>query len=100
MVNGQIVQADQSELDKPTTTYAVRSYGAEVVMSRVDIQNFSYGIYVGDNMNNNPLDSRIHIKEAKIDGEVCAVFISGNGLVSEQKTMLIVDNSTLSIMPS
>lgn len=105
IVNGALLQADQSQMEKPATTYGVQAFGAEVVMSNVTIgkaddgqtvyERFDYGVYVGDNMNNNPLDSRVYIKDSEVEGSVCAVFVSGNGLVSEQKSMMIIDHSVL-----
>jgi hypothetical protein len=59
------------------------------------IQDFQYSVYVGDNAKDNELDSQVYIKDSNITGETCAVFISGNGLVTEQKSRLIIEDSKL-----
>jgi len=79
-----------------TATYGIYTIGAEVVMSDVDVSGFRYGVCIGDNADNNPLDSRVHMVGCKINADWYAVFISGNGLQSVQKSQLIVENSTLS----
>jgi len=79
-----------------TATYGIYTIGAEVVMSDVDVSGFRYGVCIGDNADNNPLDSRVHMVGCKINADWYAVFISGNGLQSVQKSQLIVQNSTLS----
>lgn len=90
LVNGTLQQAEQSG-----TTYGIRATGAEVVLSNIKINEFQMGLYVGDNSNNNVLDSRIHIMDSVIDVENCAAFISGNGALSKQKSQLIIEGSTL-----
>lgn len=91
LTNGTLKQAAAST----GTTYGVRTTGAEVVMNGMTISDFSHGVYVGDNAEGNDLDSRVHILDSKLNGDICAVFISGNGLVSDQKSQLIIENSTL-----
>lgn len=96
LINGTLLQADQSGVTSSATTYGIKATGAEVVMSNMQINGFVHGVYVGDNINNNELDSRIHIKDSTIVVENCAAFISGNGFLSDQKSQLIIENSTLS----
>jgi len=91
LTNGTLQQA----VAATGTTYGVRTTGAEVVMNGVTVDGFSHGVYVGDNAVDNDLDSRVHILDSKLNGDICAVFISGNGLVSDQKSRLIIENSTL-----
>jgi len=76
-------------------TYGVYTTGSEVVMSKVSVNNFRYGVYLGDNVDNNPLDSRVHMVDCTVDAGYYAVFINGNGVQSDQKTQLIIENSTL-----
>lgn len=73
----------------------VQSTGAEVVMSGISMTGFNYGINVADNTDDNQLDSRVHLMNCSIDANVYAVFISGNGADSAQKSQLIVEKSTL-----
>ena len=95
LTGGTLIQEDQGEETNAATTYGVRSEGAEVVVNEMTIQNFKYGVYVGDNAKDNELDSRVHIKNSKIDGKTCAAFISGNGLLTGQKSYLIIEDSEL-----
>lgn len=96
MSNGTLIQNPQEQTETTDKTYGIYATGAEVVMNQVKINDFRYGIYMGDNENNNELDSRIHMADCKIHADAYAVFISGNGLLSEQKSQLIIENSTLS----
>lgn len=95
LTGGKLIQEDQSGVTDPATTYGVRSVGAEVVLNQMEIQDFQHGVYIGDNAENNELDSRVYIRNSTIDGETCAAFISGNGLLTEQKSRLIIEGSTL-----
>ena len=91
IINGQMecrtTQADTRET-------AIHAKGAEVVMSNVEMSGYDYGVYVGDN--DGELDSRVHMVGCKINASTCAVFLSGNGLLSEQKSQLIVEKCELS----
>lgn len=78
-----------------TATYGIQTTGAEVVMSNVDVKDFRYGVYLGDNRDLNALDSRVHMVDCTVDAEWYAAFVNGNGLLSTQKTQLIIENSTL-----
>lgn len=78
-----------------STTYGVYSIGAEVVMSNVAMSNFRYGVFTGDHAVNNALDSRIHMVGCTVDAEWYSVYINGNGPQSNQKTQLIIENTTL-----
>lgn len=95
LTGGTLIQETAEDGTKPSNTYGVRSVGAEVVMNQMNVQNFQYGVYVGDNAKENELDSRVYIRKSTIDGETCAAFISGNGLLTEQKSRLIIEDSTL-----
>lgn len=96
LMNGTLQQADQSGVTDPASTYGVRAIGSEVVMSKLQINGFTYGVYVGDNIDKNELDSRVQIKDSTIVAENWAAFISGNGFLSDQKSQLIIENSSLS----
>lgn len=95
LTGGTLLQEDQSSETNPAATYGVRSVGAEVVMNEMTIQDFQYGVYVGDNAEGNELDSRVYIKNSDITGETCAAFVSGNGTLSGQKSSLIIEDSRL-----
>ncbi len=95
LTGGTLLQNVESGEEKPSSTYGVRSVGAEVVMNQMTVQDFQYGVYVGDNAEDNELDSRVYIKDSTVTGETCAAFISGNGLLTEQKSRLIIEGSEL-----
>ena len=84
LTGGTLIQYVEDGETKPSNTYGVRSVGAEVVMNQMTVQDFQYGVYVGDNAKDNELDSRVYIKNCTVAGEPCAAFISGNGLLTEQ----------------
>lgn len=86
-LNGEIVGSGQAE-----GIYAV---GAEVTLNKVNISNFVDAISVGDHTDGNTLDSKVRIVDCTFSGKDSAVYISGNGLASGQKTQLIVEGSTL-----
>lgn len=96
LVNGTLQQGEQSGDTNPGTTYGIRAVGAEVVMNAVHIKDFVHGVYVGDNAEHNDMDSRVHIMHSEITVDNCAAFISGNGLLTDQKSRLIIEKSTLS----
>jgi len=77
-------------------TYGVYATGAEVVMSNVDVNGFRYGAYLGDNEGSNEIDSRLHMLGCTVNAKYYAVFASGNGMLSSQKTQVIIDDCTLS----
>ena len=91
MLNGELECINPHEDTRETAVYAS---GAEVVMSNVKMQGYDYAVYVGDS--DGELDSRVHMLGCEIDAETCAVFIAGNGLLSEQKSQLIVEQCKLS----
>ena len=95
LTGGSLLQEVPLDGTKPANTYGVRSVGAEVVMNKMTIQDFQYGVYVGDNAQDNELDSRVYIRNSTVTGEICAAFISGNGLLTEQKSRLIIEGSIL-----
>lgn len=87
MLNGALVGPDNG--------YGLYSVGAKVTFNQMDISKFKYGVYVGDSDNDNTQDSIVRLMNCNIgDGEY-AVFISGNGTASEQKTQLVIEGSTL-----
>lgn len=91
MTNGTLVGPASEDLK----TYGVKTIGAEVVMSNMNISSFRYGIYLGDNEEENSLDSRVHMVNCNISANWYGVFASGNGSASQQKTQLIVENCTM-----
>ena len=96
VINGSLIQNAQEQSGTTEKTYGIYATGAEVVMSKVNINDFRYGIYMGDNENSNELDSRVHMVGCNINAETYAVFISGNGQLSDQKSQLIIESSELS----
>ena len=87
MVNGTIAGSE--------TANAVNAVGAEVNMSNINISGMHYGVYVGDSTEDNAIDSTVRIVGSTINTKSCAVFVSGNGLASEQKTTVVIEKSTL-----
>jgi len=92
MLNGAM---NCPEPDPQTKECAVYATGAEVVLSKVDMTGYDYGVYVGDHDGGNLLDSRVHMVDCEINAASCAVFVSGNGLLSAQKSQLIVERCIL-----
>ncbi len=90
MINGALVGKESTE-----KTYGIYSIGAEVTMSNVEISGFKNGVYLNDGEGNNVIDSRIRMMDCKIDGSSCAIFASGNGFLSDQKTQIIIENCEL-----
>lgn len=95
MVNGTLSQADLSGTTNTSSTYGIKSTGAEVLLSNVSMKDFRYAVYVSDNQDSNVLDSRIYIKEANIEAKDYGVYILGNGLLSAHKSQVIIEDSTL-----
>ena len=91
MINGKLKAPDGAQ-----KRYGLYTIGAEAVMSEVTVTGFQYGVYLGDNDPGNELDSRVHLVDCTIDGTTCAVFVSGNGTLSSQKTQVVLEKCTLS----
>ena len=99
MINGSLAGTEKKD---PTTgdtlkleDYAVYAIGSEVVFSDVTVDNFSYGFYVGDNLQDNVLDSRVYISKCNITTDDYSLYVQGNGLLSDQKTQIVIEDSTL-----
>lgn len=91
MINGEM---ECLTTDDETRECGIYATGAEVVMSKIKMSGYEYGVYVGDS--DGELDSRVHMVDCEIDSAVCAAFVAGNGLLSEQKSQLIVEHCNLS----
>ena len=78
----------------------IETTGSEVIMSSITMNNFDYGVYMADhnkvNNKENELDSRVHMVGCSIDANWYGVYINGNGTNSDQKTQLIIEDSTIS----
>ena len=92
MLNGTLIRGETTSTAQNCAVYAV---GAEVVMSDIDVKDFPYGIYVGDDDNNNELDSRVYMVDCNINAKSYAVFVSGNGVLSERKLQLVIEDCVL-----
>lgn len=68
--------------------------GGELTMSKVTLQNVTYGVYVQDN-NADGADSKIRLVNATINASDSGVLLYGNGEASERATQLVVENSTI-----
>ncbi len=95
LTNGSLVNKEE-EADPKSTPYGVQITGAEVIVSNMQITGFEHGIYIVDNREENVLDARVRILDSVIEAKGCGVFISGNGFLSDQKSQLIIENSTVS----
>lgn len=73
----------------------VYAVGADLTLNKVNISNFVDCISVGDHAAGNSRDSKIRLVSCTLTGNDSAVYISGNGSITEQKTQLIVDHSIL-----
>ena len=93
MVNGALIY--QNELDVPSGTYAMQVTGAEVVLSNVELEGFELGLKVSDNNAPNDRDSSIRLVGCDWKTNDCALLVYGNGSNSAQRTLVIVENSTL-----
>lgn len=86
LLNGQVTGSG---------SYGLYCAGAQVVCHQVELSGFRYGVYVGDNSNDNTVDSVVRLVDCDISASGYTVFVSGNGTASEQKTQLVVDNCRL-----
>lgn len=75
--------------------YGIYAVGSEVVMSDIVMDDFRYGVYIGDNDESATQDSKVRIVNSQLDSDLCTVFVSGNGYGSQQQTQLVVENSTI-----
>ncbi len=97
---GKILEAQQGSslmLLNGTVTgsayYGIHGVGSRITCHQVEIKGFPYSVYVSDS--GSQLDSVVRLVDCEISGDTCAVFVSGNGTGSEQKSQLVVDGCTL-----
>ena len=93
MVNGSIVH--ETEGNKTT---AIQTTGAEVVMSGVNLDGFYRGLRISDNAVGSEtlsLDSNVRLVDCEWSTADCTLMVYGNGIASEQKSLVIVENCKL-----
>ena len=76
------------------TGKGIEAIGTELTLNKVNIEGFDRGIDIIDYSSANETDSAVRLVECNISGELCAVFINGNGTASEQKTGVVIENCT------
>ena len=87
LMNGQIVANDSSK-------DVISVSNSSLTLSKVEVTgNGDDAIDISDQNGN--ADSCIRVFDSKIDMAGCAVFIRGNGEVSEAKTQIIIEDSEL-----
>ncbi|MBQ6699739.1 MAG: right-handed parallel beta-helix repeat-containing protein [Oscillospiraceae bacterium] len=87
LLNGTIKGTDK-------TGKGIEAIGTELTLNKVNIEGFDRGIDIIDYSGTNETDSAVRLVECNISGELCAVFINGNGTASEQKTGVVIENCT------
>lgn len=93
MVNGSIVHGT-----KDNKTTAIQTTGAEVVMSGVNLDGFYRGLRISDNAVGSEtlsLDSNVRLVDCEWSTTDCTLLVYGNGIASEQKSLVIVENCKL-----
>ncbi|MBQ6699122.1 MAG: hypothetical protein IJM98_00535, partial [Oscillospiraceae bacterium] len=76
------------------TGKGIEAIGTELTLNKVNIEGFDRGIDIIDYSSANETDSAVRLVECNISGELCSVFINGNGTASEQKTGVVIENCT------
>lgn len=74
---------------------AINVTGAEVLISDVNISKTLYGVYVADNKGSIGLDSKVHILNSTITTQNHAVYVYGNGTVSDMPTQVVIESCTI-----
>lgn len=87
LLNGTIKGTDD-------TGKGIEAIGTELTLNKVNIEGFDRGIDIIDYSSANETDSAVRLVECNISGELCSVFINGNGTASEQKTGVVIENCT------
>ena len=73
---------------------AVTSVGASVTLENVTVSDVERGIAINDHQSNG-LDSVVHIKDCNINASEEGLMIYGNGLASEKKSSIFIENSNI-----
>lgn len=87
MFNGALVGSGSEQ--------AVRSVGADVLLSKIDISNAEYGVVVSDHNSKKGLDSRVHLLNCNVNTSNPAVYVSGNSDASESLSQVVIESSTI-----
>ncbi|MBQ4642865.1 MAG: hypothetical protein IJB66_01425 [Oscillospiraceae bacterium] len=88
LVNGKMQGADG------TNDRAIESIGGEINLSGVEITGFDRAVNISDEQTVSA-DSTVRISGCTFNADSIGVFISGNGQKSEQKTKLIIEDTTI-----
>ncbi|MBQ2898743.1 MAG: hypothetical protein IJE28_03255 [Oscillospiraceae bacterium] len=88
LVNGKMQGADG------TNDRAIESIGGEINLSGVEITGFDRAVNISDEQTVSA-DSTVRISNCTFNADSIGVFISGNGQKSEQKTKLIIEDTTI-----
>ncbi len=78
-----------------TGGYGIYAIGSQVLCHRLELEGSRYGLYLGDSDQSNRIDSQVRLVDCDLSATEYAVFVSGNGTASPQKTRLVVDNCRL-----
>jgi len=78
-------------------TIAIKTLGGQVTMSKMTIENVMYALEVNDYNTKNPNgdNSFVRILDSYIDTDDVAIYITGDGSRSEERTALVVQNSDI-----
>ena len=90
LVNGKLVGMNSKN-------NGIDVVGAEVTISNVDMENVKRGLNISDSNTNNTdsLDSKVRMVGCNINAKESGVFVSGNGIDSDQTTQLVIENCTI-----
>lgn len=87
IMNGEIQGID--------TGTGIFTAGAEVTLNKVKMSGFTDCVFIKDNEADNEGDSRVRMVDCELTGKDSAIYVSGNGLKTEQTTQVIIEKSTL-----
>lgn len=72
----------------------ITTSGGELTLSKVNVTEVKYGIYVKDNLTKTT-DSKLRLVDTTITADQIAIHMVCNGGSTERRTQLVVDNCTL-----
>jgi len=91
VMNGKIVSGEETQ-ENPGIGF--KTVGAKLNLVNVDITGFNHGIFVADSGCDQ--DSVVYISGCNItDTKTNVFYLQGNGNLTEQKTVIIVENSLI-----
>lgn len=95
MENNSSLTVTNGTLSGADGSYAVRLYGADLILDNVNITGYQTGIAITDYSGSSKMDSTVRMTDCTMDVSGCGIMLFGNGHGSQQDSQLFIENCQL-----